>query len=484
MICTPITERNSHDFLAALDEAAAVAEAVELRLDYLNQEDLVEVLAALPARIASSERTFIMTFRPREQGGERDLLLHDRVAFWTSLSSDIVAGIAFADFELDLVDRFAAEGSPIPWDKVIASYHNFNETPTDLGRIVERLKRTPARVIKVATLARHQTDCLRIFNAIDQSGTRPVIAIGMGMPGISTRVLSVSRGAMLTFGSLRAGAESASGQPTVADLSDLYHIKTLTRESEVYGVIGYPIGHSLSPRIHNSAMKEAGRDAVYLPLEVEADLESFIRDMVHPRTRRISWKMRGLSVTIPHKLEIMKFLDEVDPLARKVGAVNTVVVRDDRLVGYNTDVAGAMKPLDEVFNVRGARVAVLGCGGAARAVCQGLASRGAVIRLYSRDVAKCRALADELQIPAAPLFTFTGMADVVVNCTPLGMEGHSQDKSPVPQWSLQGVKLIYDLVYKPEETKLLRLGREAGCRTLGGMAMLMAQAAEQRSLWT
>jgi shikimate dehydrogenase len=231
-------------------------------------------------------------------------------------------------------------------------------------------------------------------------------------------------------------------------------------------------------------MKEAGRNAVYLPFEVEHDLEVFIRNMVHPKTRRLVWNLRGLSVTIPHKLEIMNFLDEVDPLARRVGAVNTVVIRNDRLVGYNTDVAGAMAPLDRIFSIRGARVAVLGCGGAARAVCHGLAVRGAMIRLYGRDVTKCRALADELKIPVAPLFTFTGVADVVINCTPLGMQGHSVERSPVPQWSLHGVKLVYDLVYNPEETKLLREARAAGCKTLSGLAMLKAQAAEQYRLWT
>jgi shikimate 5-dehydrogenase len=151
--------------------------------------------------------------------------------------------------------------------------------------------------------------------------------------------------------------------------------------------------------MHNKAMKAAGRNAVYLPFEVESDLSTFVRDMVHPKTRRIDWNIRGLSVTIPHKVEIIKYLDEVDAVARRIGAVNTVVVGEDRLTGYNTDVAGAMKPLDEMFSVRGARVAVLGYGGAARAVCHGLAARGAVTKLYGRDVEKGRALGEELKIP-------------------------------------------------------------------------------------
>jgi shikimate dehydrogenase len=219
-------------------------------------------------------------------------------------------------------------------------------------------------------------------------------------------------------------------------------------------VIGYPIGHSLSPAIHNSALAAEGRDAVYLPFEVE-NLDAFIRDMAHPRTRRIDWRLRGLSVTIPHKLDVIGYLDEVEPLARRIGAVNTVAIEGERLLGYNTDVMGAMSPLDDVFDVRGARVAVLGAGGAARAVLYGLAERGVETTVYARDLKKAGVLAEEFEARSAALESFAGDTDVVINCTPVGMKGRCEGQSPVRREALDRVKLVYELVYNPEETELL-----------------------------
>jgi shikimate dehydrogenase len=266
-------------------------------------------------------------------------------------------------------------------------------------------------------------------------------------------------------------------------LNRLYRVKHLSRKSEIYGVIGNPIGHSRSPLIHNPALQASGIDGVYLPLEVD-DAASFICGFVHPKTRKLAWNLRGLSVTIPHKLTVMPYLDWIDPTAQMIGAVNTIVLAGDRLLGYNTDVHGAMQPLAELLDVRGARTAVLGAGGAARAVCYGLRERGADVTIYARDASKAQPLADEFNARVARLTDFAGQADLVINCTPIGMKGHSEQESPLTVESLRGVKLVYDLVYNPEETALLCAAKEVGCQTLGGLAMLVAQAAEQFRLWT
>ncbi len=484
LICVPITETNVEAFLATTGEAEQTADAIELRLDYLPAEALPQLIAELRSRIAQISKPLIFTFRLREQGGKRDLTLQDRLNFWRSLPPEITSAIAFADFELDLVESFAGEQPPIPWSKIICSWHNFAETPDDLIERFERMARTPAAVVKIATQANRIGDCLRIFEIIERANQpKPVIGLAMGLPGLATRALALSRGAMLTFGALKRGAESASGQPTVAELRDLYRVKQLTGESEVYGVIGKPIGHSRSPLMHNAALKALNRNGVYLPFEVD-DVEEFVRDFLRPKTKKLDWRLRGLSVTIPHKLAIIPHLDFVDATAKAIGAVNTVVVEGAELRGYNTDVAGAMKPLDELMDVRGARVAVLGAGGAARAICYGLNDRGADVTIYSREVHKAQPLADEFKTQTASLGSFKGEADVVINCTPVGMCGHSEAESPVKAETLSGVKLVYDLVYNPEETVLLRDAREAGARTLGGLAMLVGQAAEQFRLWT
>jgi 3-dehydroquinate dehydratase/shikimate dehydrogenase len=487
IICAPITETNANTFLTTIREAEQIADAIELRLDYLPAESLPQLIVDLSSRVARISKPLIFTFRPREQGGKRNLSLQDRRDFWRGLPPDIVKSIAYADFESDLVESFANEQPPAPWEKVICSWHDFAETPHDLIGRYDRMADSPAAVVKIVTQANSISDCLRLFELIEHAkGRKPVIALAMGLPGLMTRALALARGAMLTFGSLRRGAESAAGQPTGAELRDLYRVKQISRDSEIFGVIGNPVGHSRSPLMHNAALKALNRDGVYLPFEVD-DVDSFVRGFVHPKTRKLDWNLRGLSVTIPHKLAIIPHLDFVDAAARSVGAVNTVVIEDDelpRLCGYNTDVAGAMKPLDEMVDARGARVAVIGAGGSARAICYGLSLRAADVTIYARDLKKAQPLADQFKARIAPLESFNGAVDVVINCAPVGMRGHSEGRSLIKAESLEGVKLVYDLIYTPEETALLRDAKQAGCRTLGGMAMLVGQAAEQFRLWT
>ncbi len=484
LVCAPITETQSDRFLSAIIDAARCAEIIELRLDYLSDEARTQVFVTLPSLASQFDKPLLFTFRPREQGGQRDLTLHDRRTFWRSLLPGISNTIALADFEFDLVESFANEAPPLPWEKVICSWHDFAGTPNDLLARYELMASMPAAIVKIVTQANRISDCLRLFELLEHAqDKKPVIVLGMGTPGLTTRVLALSRGAPLTFGALRRGAESASGQPTVDELNNLFRVKQLSRESEIYGVIGNPIGHSRSPLIHNPALQAAGIDGVYLPFEVD-DAASFICGFVHPKTRKLAWDLRGLSVTIPHKLAVMPYLDWIDPTAQAIGAVNTIVITGDRLLGYNTDVHGAMQPLDELMDVRGARVAVLGAGGAARAICYGLRERSADLTIYARDASKAQPLADEFTAQVAELTNFAGQADLVINCTPLGMKGYSERENPVTTESLHGVKLVYDLVYNPEETALLRAAKEAGCQTLGGLAMLVAQAAEQFRLWT
>src|SRR5215510_12155386 len=432
LICAPITEVSPDSFLATIHEAERIADAIELRFDYLPAESLPQLIVDLSSSIARVSKPLIFTFRPREQGGKRDLSLQDRRDFWRGLPPEIVNSIAYADFEFDLVESFANERPPVPWEKVICSWHDFAETPHDLIARYDRMANTPAAVVKIVTHANRISDCLRVFELIDHAkGKKPVIALAMGLPGLMTRVLAPARGAMLTFGSLRRGAESAAGQPTVSELRDLYRVKQLSRASEVFGVIGNPVGHSRSPLMHNAALKALNRDGVYLPFEVD-DVGSFVCGFVHPKTRKLDWKLRGLSVTIPHKLAIIPYLDFVDAAAEAIGAVNTVVIEGDelpRLCGYNTDVVGAMKPLDEMIDLKGARVAVIGAGGSARAICYGLSQRGAVVTIYARDMRKAQPLADEFKIRIAPLESFERNADIVINCAPVGMSGHSEGRS-------------------------------------------------------
>jgi len=228
-----------------------------------------------------------------------------------------------------------------------------------------------------------------------------------------------------------------------------------------------------------------GINAVYIPFEIR-DLKTFIKRMIHPRTRELDWRLRGLSVTAPHKFAMMAQLDWIEPAARQIGAVNTIVVEGEALHGFNTDAAGFIKPLARVFgDLRDARCAVIGAGGVASAALWSFKEAGAKATLFARDAAKASALAERFQASCMQLdeARFEGF-DIVVNATPLGTLGQFETETPATASQLRGARLVYDLVYNPTETRFLREAREARCPTLDGLVMLVAQAVEQFKLWT
>jgi shikimate dehydrogenase len=252
----------------------------------------------------------------------------------------------------------------------------------------------------------------------------------------------------------------------------------------ICGLIGLPVMHSISPHIHNAAFAEVGINGVYLPFEVK-DVDSFFKRMVDPRTRELNWNLRGLSVTAPHKQSVMKHLDWIEPNAKEIGAVNTVVIQSDRLLGYNTDAAGLIEPLLQRFgSLEDLEVAIIGAGGAARAAIWALQRHKARVTLFARNVEKAQKLAELFNISCESLSSASfGGYDLVINTTPLG-SGDYVDQSPATAGQLNGARCIYDLIYNPSETKLLREASQVGCETLGGMEMLVAQAKLQFELWT
>ena len=370
--------------------------------------------------------------------------------------------------------------------RLIVSYHNFDETPVDMNDIYERLTALPAAVHKIVTRANNVTDSLVMFKLLDRAATegRSLIALAMQEPGLLTRVLAPSHGAFLTYGSLGLGRESAAGQLSCHELRQVYRIDDLSKSSQITGIIGKPVSHSVSPAIHNAAFKSLGLDYVYLPIEVDQVAEFFTR-FVRPASREINWSLRGFSVTIPHKTQVLSFLDSVDPTARKIGAVNTVVITDGESTGYNTDVGGALEPLERICALKGESCAVIGAGGAARAVAYGLLDRGARVTLFVRDLEKAKPLEDEFDVTLEPIAGLASSdASIVINTTPIGMRGHSERDSPVPRAFLRNRTAAYDLVYNPIETRFLQDAQSMGCLTISGIEMLVAQAGAQLELWT
>ena len=463
-------ERDLEALWGACERAVELADWVELRLDCLGE---------LPDKLKELTRPLILTFRPSEQGGHRQLTKAERLPFWSSTAPR--GETIWWDVEGDLVHELEPD-----WSRVIVSHHDFSGVPTDLEQIYERLAQTPAAVIKIAVQANDILDCLPIFKLLDRARRegRELIAIAMGNAGIATRVLGPSRGSFLTYGALDDESSTAPGQVNARNLRSLYHLDTIDDETMICGLVGLPVMHSISPHIHNRAFVKSGVNGVYLPFEVH-DVIQFCKRMVHPRTRELNWNLRGLSITAPHKQTVMECLDWIAPDAKEIGAVNTVVIEGDRLLGHNTDAAGFIAPLLKRFEtLRDAKVAIIGAGGAARAAIWALQRQQANVTLFVRDVTKARTLADLFGISCLSLAdaSFAGY-DLVINTTPVG-SGAYINQSPVTREQLSGSHCVYDLIYNPAETLLLREAREAGCETLGGFEMLVAQAGLQFELWT
>ena len=490
-LCVPVGVGRAAELPAAVDRAAALGDFIELRLDRLDEGELGSARRDLPQLIGRAPRPLILTLRPRAQGGRRELSLKERLLFWRELFTTLPPRAAYFDLELDLTlalnNYVLGERERPDWSHVICSHHDFAGVPADLQQIYERMSATPARILKVAVRAEDVTDCLAVLRLLEHArrAGRELIAIGMGEAGLLTRVLAPARGAFLTYGALDEAGATAPGQLTAAELRELYRLDRIDEETVVTGLVGSPVAHSLSPDLHNAAFAAARLNGVYLPFATR-DARAFLRRMAHPRTRELDWDLRGLSVTAPHKQSIMEALDRIDPTARSVGAVNTIVVAGDELHGYNTDARAALAPLEKVIKLRGARAAVLGAGGAARAVLWGLRAAWAQRVVFARDPARARANVTEFtteirELEGARFDDF----DLVVNTTPLGTRGRHEDQTPATAEQLRGARCAYDPVYHPAETHFMREARAAGCREVfGGLPMLVAQAAAQFELWT
>ncbi len=489
-LCVAICERSINALEGACTRASEVGDLVELRLDCLDEGDFNSGVDQLKKLLHNLPVPTIVTYRPAEQGGSSSANVESRYSFWTGQGLSL--GSHLCDVETDIAQNFSLaseseSASQVDWSRVICSHHDFLGVPTNLAQIYEAIAATPARILKIAVHANDATDCLPVFHILERAlkDGREMIAIAMGTAGIATRILGPSRGAFLTYAALESETGTAPGQISAHELKQVYRIETIDRQTLIFGLMGLPVCHSLSPLMHNAAFKAMAINAVYLPFEVR-DVEGFIRRMIHPRTRELDWNMRGLSVTAPHKSAVMDQLDWIDPAAEGIGAVNTIVVENDGLRGYNTDARGLIKPLAQKFSeLRSARCAVVGAGGAARAALWGLRQEGAELTVFARNTEKAEVLAEKFGAAWETLgeASFDGF-DVVINSTPLGTVGQFEAETPATARQLRGARWAYDLVYNPTETLFLREAKEAGCETLGGLPMLIAQAAEQFRLWT
>ncbi|HKP44966.1 MAG TPA: shikimate dehydrogenase [Pyrinomonadaceae bacterium] len=483
-LCISICEHDWSAFQKAVSIAARREVMIELRLDCLDPTHLFEN-NELTQLIAGCDAPTIVTLRANEEGGARDVSLEQRINFWTTVGFNLPS--TFVDLERDVVQRLIDANITVDWSRVICSYHERREANADPSRIFEEMSRVPARILKIACHADDAVDSLASFQLLETAAKseREIISIAMGQPGVVTRILGPARGSFLTYASLSADKPTAAGQLTIDDLSDVYNVSNINKSTKIMGLVGRPVSHSISPQINNAAFRQLGTDAVYIPFEV-IDVDAFFRRMVHPRIREIEWPLRGLSVTAPHKKAVMSHLDWIDPLAREIDAVNTIVIEAGQVRGYNTDADAFVTPLKQrLSSLKNLRIAVIGAGGVANAVMHSLKKEKAAIVVFGRNPEAVRTFSSRWDVEFEDLAEANfSNCEVVINATPLGTKGALESETAAVAEQLRGARLAYDLVYNPISTRFLREARAAGCETIDGLEMFLAQAMKQSELWT
>ncbi|MBK7707432.1 MAG: shikimate dehydrogenase [Acidobacteria bacterium] len=453
-----------------IERAAKVADVIEVRFDCL------EAIARI-TRPRDFAGTILATYRPQNggQGGTRELSETEREAFWAN--PEISEFADWCDLEIDL------RPSPAGFKNIIRSFHFFESVPSadEIESTFRTILDAGCDVVKIAVRTDDVTDTIPIWKLLERPSSKPLVPIAMGEAGKWTRILGPAHGAFMTYAALDSGRETAPGQISATDLRDVYRIKELDVNTDVYGILGGDTSYSLSPFIHNAAFGSKRSNAVFVPLQV-SDLDAFIRRMVRREAREVELNFKGFAVTIPHKVSIIRHLDEIDETARAIGAVNTVKVVGDKLIGFNTDADGFVQPLKKAYgDLKNARIAVFGAGGAARACVYALSREGAKVSIFTRDEQKATRFADEFGIQAG---AGSARFDIVVNATPLGTTGRHETESAVSDAILKDARLAYDLVYNPFETRLLREAKAIGVKAVGGFEMLIAQAIRQQIIWT
>ena len=472
MICVSIGRGRHQQMIAEhrhlVEQGAGL---VELRLDYINGEvNLKRLLNDRPGPV-------IVVCRREEDGGKWTGTEEDRLML---LRTAISQGVEYVDLEEDAVAGVPRFGKT----KRIISLHDFRKTPENLDEIHARLAALDADIVKLATMANHPHDNLRMLRLIKQSKTATV-GMCMGEVGKPSRLLSGKFGAPFTYATFHEERALAPGQLSYRRMRDIYHYEQIDADTQVYGVIADPIGHSLSPMIHNAMFQHLGLNSVYIPFQVSReDLDQFMSDVVE-------LGIKGLSITIPHKEAIIPRITKVDEAVSGIGAANTIVFDGDKLLGYNTDYRAAMDSLEASIgtaaagkSLEGKVALLLGAGGVAKAIAFGLKRRGAKVVIASRTAARSQKLAKQFACKAIDWSNrHTVKADVLVNGTPVGMHPNV-DESPYDKHYLRPSVIVFDTVYNPESTLLVKEARRKSCTVITGVDMFVRQAALQFQLFT
>ena len=475
-ICAVVAAKSAQAMWQQFRMALKAARAVELRLDWLEDDREIERfiarLAAMRERkMPGADVTVIATCRRREAGGRYRGTIAKQLIH---LAEALRAGCEWYDLELESASRCPEELLEVLLGegRRICSAHFFRRAPRDLKRVAADLWRTRPDAIKVAAQCESLREARRLLATA--RGRRDVIAVPMGEVALPMRVLALREGSALAYAAVEDA--TAPGQVSLEEMNSLYRADRITGRTAVYSVVGNPIAHSLSPQLQNAGFQARRIDAVYLPFLVR-DLRDF-KMAIEPL------RMKGFSVTLPHKEAILRYLDDCDGLAEAIGAVNTVSVGvGGRLYGRNTDYIGVLRALERRMPLGGSRVLIFGAGGVARAVAFALARGGASVAICARRPERARALARAAGGEAVERRHLRSeFFDAIVNATPVGMHP-ATGRSPLEATELN-CRLVFDTIYRPRVTKLMQLAARRGIESVSGVEMFVAQGTAQWEIWT
>jgi 3-dehydroquinate dehydratase/shikimate dehydrogenase len=472
-ICIALGFREIESLLAhAREEYNAGERFFEFRLDYLPSPE--QGIAAMRKFLArNADCTVLATCRRHQNRGHFNGSIEQQVRI---LDASIDAGAQAVDIEIESAENCADSLEALrSRARLVISYHNYGGTPP-LDAVMRRMLRVAADGYKIVTTAKKPSDNARILALAKTYSKTPTILLAMGETGFPTRVLSPASGGLFTYAAPNSAEGTASGQVSAHQLRHLYRVEKFTKDARIYGVVADPVRHSISPAVHNRAFQARRTDAVYLPFLVKpAQLKDFF-------TLADKLPLAGFSVTIPHKQKILRYLDLVDPLARRIGAVNTVWRKAGKWRGTNTDADGVIRPLERHVRLNKSSVLLVGNGGAGRGAAFALKAAGAKLAITGRNIDRVRALASACD--AEPLTrdqSIARMFDVLVHSTPLGMYPKVEQSffdAKIP------AKLVFDMVYNPLDTLLVRMAADQGATPIRGLEMFLEQASRQFEIWT
>ena len=492
MIAVSVKGKNENELIAKINMVPKEADAVEVRLDYANNNQYSKSHNGDSYEISKynkiigniinnyknmwADKKLIIALRGKKQGGRFE---HSDTVKFEVFKKSIALGADYIDMEHDFnlgyIKKLLQYRKNIrAKTKIIISYHNLQNSDADFDGIYGKLKKY-ADAVKIVTYANKIEDNIKMINFLKKHRGKKIIGFCMGKSGSISRILCLKYGSLLTYACLDR-EETAPGQYTADELLNAYNINSVNDKTKVFAVIGNPVEHSLSPEIHNHCYSTFGLNNVFVKIKVE-ELGSFIRNY-----RDI---LSGFSVTVPHKSGIIKHLNSIELTAKKIGAVNTVALKNGKFYGYNTDIFGAVRALKQKISISGKDVLMFGAGGAGKAIGYGIKDENGRLTIVDRATKKGKVLAKKLGcdfIPLKKLINIKDSAfDIIINATSAGMKAY---ESVVPGYMLKKGRVVFDIVYGNNDTKLIADAKKKKCITIDGKEMLLWQAVKQFRLLT